>query len=948
MALLAADDPSYAALLERADCTLAELQDQWFRFLESDNQHRRVDEWRTWWQDAGVPLPDQRSDVSRTYLMTWNPGREKDSPDHPPPEALQDIATHGSAILPWRISNLHNVFVGERVFLHRQGHEPKGLVGAGRIAGPVEVIATSKSKAPGHQVPVRWTQLFTEPIVLLKSLEDTGDKISEWKAQKSGNVLSAINAQVAEAFWKLAEVARSSPDASTAFHKNVVQIRFNAWHYIETNLWASLVDQILTGLDSWLRKEASGQGGKVIEDVFGRLETPRRLLLESVSELVGAREQEQTAKQDLETANQNLVAARKDLEAAGGLSASDALRAVLDSDEGARKKIAEAAESLGIPDLEASGRQLSELVEQAREDGNRLRLISGSIARRLGQPLWLLAAILLLVLAPLGMSILGELGDDGPIMTRIDLLLAACRSGIAQLAAAFAAAGVWLGAATGVARKAIDKLQKYDRALEKKLEEKLTEFKVDVGAQAANVDEKAAVAERAREGFDSASAAVQRAAEQHEVNARERLFRFIRGKVASGEYAKELSLVSTLRKDFEQLTDMMVAAKPSKTREVDREEDRRQWEAQLGELDLDGLTQKGLLKPEERKQLERNPWHDADSTAPHFERVVLYVDDLDRCPPEKVVDVLQAIHLLLYFPLFVVIVAVDSRWVSNALIDRYPGLLGYQGEGQGHASPTEDGSRDAASPRDYLEKIFQVPYWVRPVEETASRHMVKSLVGGWPQDDATPPPLPAAPGGSGAAGDDKPADPVGGGDDEEKTVEVGWIDPNPRSLELTVPEKKFLSQMAPYVNPSPRTLRRFVIVYRVLRSGLKENDLHQVTRESGDPALHRALIAQLAMVSGAPHLCEQYFVALRNLAQEADPVTQLATDFKNEWGSRGPSEEVEAIAGALRALVQSGNDSWAMIELLRDHADTVKRYSFGGEPLINARSGSVPPEPRSP
>ena len=697
MALLAADDPSYAALLERADCTLAELQDQWFRFLESDNQHRRVDEWRTWWQDAGVPLPDQRSDVSRTYLMTWNPGREKDSPDHPPPEALQDIATHGSAILPWRISNLHNVFVGERVFLHRQGHEPKGLVGAGRIAGPVEVIATSKSKAPGHQVPVRWTQLFTEPIVLLKSLEDTGDKISEWKAQKRGNVLSAINAPVAEAFWKLAEVARSSPDASTAFHKNVVQIRFNAWHYIETNLWASLVDQILTGLDSWLRKEASGQGGKVIEDVFGRLEAPRRLLLESVSELVGAREQEQTAKQDLETANQNLVAARKDLEAAGGLSASDALRAVLDSDEGARKKIAEAAESLGIPDLVASGRQLSELVEQAREDGNRLSLISDSIARRLGQPLWLLAAI-----------------------------------------------------------------------------------------------------------------------------------------------------------------------------------------------------------------------------------------------------------LLLYFPLFVVIVAVDSRWVSNALIDRYPGLLGYQGEGQGHASPTEDGSRDDASPRDYLEKIFQVPYWVRPVEETASRHMVKSLVGGWPQDDATPPPLPAAPGGSGAAGDDKPADPVGGGDDEEKTVEVGWIDPNPRSLELTVPEKKFLSQMAPYVNPSPRTLRRFVNVYRVLRSGLKENDLHQVTRESGDPALHRALIAQLAMVSGAPHLCEQYFVALRNLAQEADPVTQLATDFKNEWGSRGPSEEVEAIAGALRALVQSGNDSWAMIELLRDHADTVKRYSFGGEPLINARSGSVPPEPRSP
>ena len=53
-------------------------------------------------------------------------------------------------------------------------------------------------------------------------------------------------------------------------------------------------------------------------------------------------------------------------------------------------------------------------------------------------------------------------------------------------------------------------------------------------------------------------------------------------------------------------------------------------------------------------------WRDAENDETSFERVVLCVDDLDRCPPEKVVDVLQAMHLLLYFPLFVV-VAVDSR-----------------------------------------------------------------------------------------------------------------------------------------------------------------------------------------------------------------------------------------------------------------------------------------------
>ncbi len=33
-------------------------------------------------------------------------------------------------------------------------------------------------------------------------------------------------------------------------------------------------------------------------------------------------------------------------------------------------------------------------------------------------------------------------------------------------------------------------------------------------------------------------------------------------------------------------------------------------------------------------------------------RIVLYIDDLDRCEPDKVAKVLQAVHLLLAFPLF--------------------------------------------------------------------------------------------------------------------------------------------------------------------------------------------------------------------------------------------------------------------------------------------------------
>ena len=38
------------------------------------------------------------------------------------------------------------------------------------------------------------------------------------------------------------------------------------------------------------------------------------------------------------------------------------------------------------------------------------------------------------------------------------------------------------------------------------------------------------------------------------------------------------------------------------------------------------------------------------------DRVVLYVDDLDRCRPEDVVRVLQVVHMLLAFELFAVVI----------------------------------------------------------------------------------------------------------------------------------------------------------------------------------------------------------------------------------------------------------------------------------------------------
>jgi hypothetical protein len=105
------------------------------------------------------------------------------------------------------------------------------------------------------------------------------------------------------------------------------------------------------------------------------------------------------------------------------------------------------------------------------------------------------------------------------------------------------------------------------------------------------------------------------------------------------------------------------------------------------------------------------------------DRIALYIDDLDRCPGEQVVRVLEAIHLLLAFELFVVVGGVDVRWAARSLAQKYPNHPG--------AGVYESGSRheaeDGAWALDYLEKIFQIPFWVPGMEEQASRNLLAAL-----------------------------------------------------------------------------------------------------------------------------------------------------------------------------------------------------------------------------
>ena len=73
--------------------------------------------------------------------------------------------------------------------------------------------------------------------------------------------------------------------------------------------------------------------------------------------------------------------------------------------------------------------------------------------------------------------------------------------------------------------------------------------------------------------------------------------------------------------------------------------------------------------------------------------LVVIIDDLDRCTPERIIDTLEAIKLFLSVPKTTFIIAVDDRIIEYSVKRKYPLL--------------DEKSVDIS--KDYIEKIIQLP-----------------------------------------------------------------------------------------------------------------------------------------------------------------------------------------------------------------------------------------------
>lgn len=112
------------------------------------------------------------------------------------------------------------------------------------------------------------------------------------------------------------------------------------------------------------------------------------------------------------------------------------------------------------------------------------------------------------------------------------------------------------------------------------------------------------------------------------------------------------------------------------------------------------------------------------------QKLVVFVDDLDRCLPEKAIDVLEAIKLFLDVPGCIFLLGLDQDVVARGIKVKYRDFAVEAGA-DGKAEVPIDGAA-------YLQKIIQLPFLLPAIDPDDMRGFVEELVPAFPDARCVP------------------------------------------------------------------------------------------------------------------------------------------------------------------------------------------------------------------
>jgi hypothetical protein len=688
----------------------------------------------------------------------------------------------------------------------------------------------------------------------------------DWGSGKS-TFMESLQREIASlAASQPSDVSRTAAENAPRFVKNIVQIRFNAWHFADANLWASLTAVFF----DQLRRGGHGHEKSAdYQDLIGKVADRVRSLE------AGAQHAEKTfeeAQHKSEAAQKALDTAQTQLAASDFAVASEqiqkGLKSISDDNKETLQKVGKMVYGDDLSDLKA--------FTAAAIDASTIPGKVALVARVLMAGNW---ATYLAVGAVIVVAVFG-IGSDAidatnyvPLWTQ--KLLAWCSGSLAAMLA--------LGHCLKIAKPILDGAWNYAKVIEE-AREKLTKEIRDKRQEAAEAASSMAIAELQLKAARSNLLAYGQGADAGAPGTILRYFLFEDGDVR--DYDKQVGIISRARRSFEQLDAIVKSAR------------------------------KGDLSAPEGTTVAKFPVPD---------RIVLYIDDLDRCTHDQVYAVLQAIHLLLFFELFVVVVGVDFQWIEGAITKHFEAGL----DGPEAKEKPELTRRKRAI--DYLEKIFQIPFWLRRLTTTNDdgsttegpygryvRELLKdnARIEPAPVPEPNPRPEPGAePGHDPEPGPPRPPINDDSSNNEDSSNEIAL-----ESMRLEDEEIEFLASrvIGTVASKSPRAVKRLINVYRIVRARLDASELEAFLGRNGKVPLYPIAALMVAVETGQPvEIADTLFTTVKSL----DPSDRLG-------GAWIPPERAEGLGEAISSVEQLCRPTGATVENYLKMARIVRRYSF--------------------
>ncbi|HKS25655.1 MAG TPA: P-loop NTPase fold protein [Thermoanaerobaculia bacterium] len=714
----------------------------------------------------------------------------------------------------------------------------RALVALGLL--PTDVQLTQATRISGFQADsARGEDLFgleTEVRALCSVLaaKEVKPPISVGLFGEWGSGKSFFMAKMEKELQRIAD-----DEDPEVFCHEIIQLWFNAWHYSDSNLWASLTSEIFNGLDRALHLRETKKDPekherdhathlKELADAKARQAAQEAVAQKAEAELRAADEQLRSAA-DAKTAEKSLHF-RTILHAAPHM--------LLEQDEvkakaaEARNEIVAAAANAGLDVQDIA--EVRPIVAEAKALFVELRHTNR----------WWLV-----VVGAVAAIAFARFVNWNAISSAASAVVGAC---LMLVTPALKVVGYF--------KPALKALRESRAALQKAAEEQLKEA-IEKKQRA----EDAAVKARA-EAQTAAGEVAEKEKALAETEPERKFATFVQERQRSDDYRRQLGVIALAHNDFRELSTL-----------------------------FDSVQEKRAI-----------------------ERIVLYIDDLDRCPENKVMDVLQAVHLLLAFPLFVVVVGVDSRWLLHSVRQH---SKAFTPDGAQQSDP--ESAHWRSTPINYLEKIFQIPLTLRPMPSLGFEKMVDRLTAAKKKKEES-------------GGEKRDAEESFHVDEARLNVlDEARIEPSVAAavsalaparpaaeyLQVTPDEGVFMKQLFPLM-PSPRAAKRFINVYRLIRARQDSYELGAfLAKKEYEP-----LLLLLAIVTGYP--VEATYL-LQGLMDEATAKTTWQAFLGEVHPPTDDGAQWQALLERLTGVHKACNlaDDCAA-ELFVKWAPEVARYSF--------------------